>query len=72
MVFSVVYTVEAIIKLVVLQRDYFKDSWNQFDFVIVMASWIDFVLGYLEIASLGSSISVFRTFRIARVFRMIK
>ena len=70
--FSVVYTVEAIIKLLVLRRYYFKDNWNVFDFIIVVASWIDFILGYLEVVSLGDAISVFRTFRIARVFRMIK
>ena len=63
---------EAVIKLTVLRGVYFKDNWNSFDFIIVVASWVDFILGYFDVASLGDAISVFRTFRIARVFRMIK
>jgi hypothetical protein len=34
----VIFTIEAIIKLAALKCAYFKDSWNCFDFVVVIGS----------------------------------
>ena len=34
--FSGIFTLEAIIKIVALRSDYFRDSWNIFDFIIVV------------------------------------
>jgi len=38
--FNIIYTFEAAIKLVGCGSDYFRDNWNNFDFVIVIAAWI--------------------------------
>jgi hypothetical protein len=42
--FSVVYTFECIVKIIVYRSLYFKDSWNNFDFVVVLAAWIGFIV----------------------------
>jgi hypothetical protein len=41
--FSMIFTIEMIIKLLGLRLLYFKDKWNIFDFLIVLASWFDFL-----------------------------
>lgn len=35
LVFAIIFTVEAVIKLIAFDKKYFKDKWNVFDFVIV-------------------------------------
>jgi hypothetical protein len=42
--FTIVYTIEAIIKLYVFRKTYFRDGWNVFDFTIVVSAWIGFVI----------------------------
>jgi hypothetical protein len=41
--FNIIYTLEAIIKLIAFDCDYFKDGWNNFDFIIVIAAWFGFI-----------------------------
>jgi len=38
--FMAIFTVEAIIKLIAQKRLYFKDSWNLFDFIVVVCTAI--------------------------------
>ena len=72
-VFTIVFTFEAIIKITVQGKTYFKDGWNVFDFIIVVASCVDFTFGlYVGHENQSSTISVFRAFRVARLLRMIK
>ncbi|XP_055956481.1 sodium channel protein 1 brain [Patella vulgata] len=61
-VFTVVFTLEAILKITAFSKYYFKSGWNVFDLVIVIASLID--LGLEDIDGL----SVFRTFRLVSRF----
>lgn len=70
-IFSVIFILEAIIKIVALGFEYFKDSWNIFDFLIVIATIISTIL---ELATNmnGARATVVRAFRVARVFRIIK
>jgi hypothetical protein len=42
--FSIIYTIECIIKIVVYRSIYFKDSWNIFDFIVVLAAWLGFFI----------------------------
>ena len=42
--FNVLFTLEALLKLIVYSFDYFKDGWNLFDFIIVLGSWANFVI----------------------------
>ena len=64
-VFIAIFSIEAAIKLIGLGiKPYFSDSYNTFDFVIV-------VLSFAEIAmSGGGPLSVLRTFRLLRVLKL--
>ena len=39
-VFTVIYTVEFIVKVIAFKADYFKEGWNVFDFSIVISAWM--------------------------------
>jgi len=43
LVFNIIYTIEAGVKLIAFDKDYFKDGWNNFDFIIVIAAWFGFI-----------------------------
>ena len=45
--FTGIFLVEAIIKLYVYRRAYFKTAWNKFDFFVVVSSLIDLLLEFL-------------------------
>lgn len=72
LVFNVIYTIEAIIKLIAYNKDYFKDGWNVFDFIIVIAAWFGFISSQIEGFEIGSLTNVIRIFRISRIFKIIK
>ena len=68
-----IFTVEAMVKIIAQRLQYFKDSWNQFDFTVVFFTIVILVLNWTGV---GESVSIFgtilRTLRIGRVFRLIK
>lgn len=72
-VFVTIFTIEAIVKIIAQKKDYFTDSWNLFDFSVVVATLIILGLGWFGI---GEDIeimgTILRTLRIGRVFRLIK
>lgn len=72
-IFMVIFTVEAIIKIIAQKTNYFRDSWNLFDFTVVAGTIIILSLNW---AGVGDSIAILgtilRTLRIGRVFRLIK
>jgi hypothetical protein len=72
LVFNVIYTLEALIKLIAFGTGYFSEGWNNFDFVIVMAAWLGAAAGHLDGVDLGASTTVIRSFRISRIFKIIK
>jgi hypothetical protein len=57
-VFSAVFILEAVLKIICLNKYYFMNGWNVFDLVIVVASIVD--LGVENVQGL----SVLRTFRL--------
>ncbi|XP_072136499.1 voltage-dependent L-type calcium channel subunit alpha-1D-like [Mobula birostris] len=87
MVFTAVFTVEMVLKLIAFKpMGYFSDSWNVFDFLIVIGSIIDVVLGEIDPFSKttessptgvpgnseeNSRISI-TFFRLFRVMRLVK
>lgn len=62
-VFSGIFAVEAILKLIVYGRRYFKDRWNVFDFFVLILS-IGALTLYSASVKLGSAITVIRAFRL--------
>ncbi|XP_040007852.1 voltage-dependent L-type calcium channel subunit alpha-1D [Xiphias gladius] len=81
MIFTVVFTIEMIIKLLALRaHHYFIDPWNSFDALIVVGSVLDIAVsefsgggGHGEGGSKGESGKVSITFfRLFRVLRLVK
>lgn len=71
--FSIVFTIEAIIKLIAMRCNYFKEAWNQFDFIVVVGTWLVIAVMSLDLEiDLRILGTVLRTLRIGRVFRIVK
>jgi hypothetical protein len=45
--FTIVFLVEAGLKLFTYRLDYFKTAWNKFDFFVCCASLLDIAMGFL-------------------------
>jgi len=61
-----IFIIEVIVKIIAEGKqpwNYFKDSWNVFDFVIVAAAFMPFG---------GSSIAILRLLRLLRVLKLVK
>ncbi|BHF68878.1 hypothetical protein SprV_0301191900 [Sparganum proliferum] len=64
--FTVTFSLEALLKLVAVgSKMYFSDSWNRFDFVVVLFSLIE-----IPLTNIG--LSILRAFRLLRVFKLAK
>lgn len=42
-IFTAVFTIEMILKLIAFRLTYFRANWNKFDFVVVISSWVDII-----------------------------
>ncbi len=58
----VIFSIEIFIKLYVYKSSFFKDGWNNFDFILVAMSWIP----------TGGVFSSFRAFRVLRALRALR
>ncbi|KAK3250718.1 Caveolin-2 [Cymbomonas tetramitiformis] len=69
--FALIFTVEAVLKLIAFNpRQYFDDSWNRFDFAVVLLSIAGAFLTKLSSSNVPG-LSLLRIFRVSRVFRLI-
>merc|ERR1719183_2577115 len=75
-IFLGIYIIEMMLKMLGLGfKQYFKDPWNKFDFVLVMLSIVDVVLSSSsdgETPFPASVIRVLRLFRVVRILRIFK
>lgn len=66
------FILEAIIKLKAYGiRDYFKNKWNRFDFLILVLSLPTLLMGFFPIPD-TSSLLILRLFRLIRLARFLK
>uniref|UniRef100_A0A668A423 Voltage-dependent L-type calcium channel subunit alpha n=1 Tax=Myripristis murdjan TaxID=586833 RepID=A0A668A423_9TELE len=74
MIFTVVFTVEMVVKLLALRaHHYFIDPWNSFDALIVVGSVLDIAVSEFSGGGKGESGKVSITFfRLFRVLRLVK
>lgn len=75
--FTILFLIEAVIKIVALGTHYFKDNWNKFDLLIVLLSMTGLILDIRPASSLEENFSpvapvLARVFRVARVLRLAK
>lgn len=71
-IFVIIYTVEMVLKLIAFDKNYFKDNWCVFDFIIVVSAWIGIFLFQFFNIDIGVFSTIIRSFRIARVIKLIK
>jgi hypothetical protein len=73
LVFMVIFTIEAIIKIVSMKCSYFKESWNIFDFTVVIGTLVALIVSHSGLGiDLGMQVTLVRMLRIMRVLRIIK
>ncbi|CAB4001908.1 voltage-dependent N-type calcium channel subunit alpha-1B-like isoform X1, partial [Paramuricea clavata] len=66
------FTMEAALKLFAFKLSYFRDSWNVFDFIVVVGSILDTSLTFGKTYDLPFDPSMFRLFRAARLIKILK
>ena len=71
-IFTVIYTLEMVVMLAAKGKEYFKDAWCLFDFIIVVSAWVGIILLQVFNIDVGSISTIIRSFRIARVLKLIK
>lgn len=71
-VFTIIYTLEAILKIIGTRKFYFYKSWNIFDFVIVVFAWIGILMDELSTGESVIDPSILRSFRVFRVARILR
>ncbi|XP_041459338.1 voltage-dependent L-type calcium channel subunit alpha-1D-like isoform X6 [Lytechinus variegatus] len=73
-VFTAVFTVEFLLKIIAYKpKNYFRDYWNFFDFIIVLGSIIDIMIDMFS-GNDGKkqfSINFFRLFRVMRLIKLL-
>lgn len=71
--FTLIFTIEAVIKLFSLSKDYFSVSWNNFDLFIVIMSLPDLIIYFGDVgdvpgmSQLAGIIKIFRLVRLQDV-----
>ena len=73
-IFLLFFLMEAVVKIHTLGvRNYFRNAWNRFDFIIVMASVPSVLVTFIEIpdTSLLIILRLFRLIRLIRFFRFV-
>jgi hypothetical protein len=73
-VFSAIFTIEAAVKIWIMRTRYWSSGWNRFDFVLVVVTNALLVYTWLvpDAAKVGPLGQVVRSFRMARVVRLVK
>lgn len=72
LVFSVVFFIEACIKLLALGLKYFHDSSNRFDFAVVVGSTISTILPLFTNGKISPVANTLRAFRMGLAIRLMK
>lgn len=76
-IFTFIFVMEAIFKLFAFGKTYFNNSWNQFDFFVVVSSIFDILLKALEKVITGGGFlsvapQIARIMRVLRVTRILR
>ncbi|KAL4169649.1 hypothetical protein KRP22_010567 [Phytophthora ramorum] len=72
LIFTVLFVLEATIKIVGLGNYYWKESWNIFDFVVAIGSCFGMIYTWVDGNAVGSSAAMIRGVRVLRLIRLIQ
>jgi hypothetical protein len=70
--FACIFMIEVVIKLLAINKQYFKDNWNNFDFVVATGGFIAVVAKHINGVDGGTFISLLRVLRLGRIARLLK
>jgi len=71
-IFTLIFCLEAAIRIIALGiKNYFKDSWNTFDFFIALGSLVGIMINQLTTVQI-KGMTLIRAFRILRIARLLK
>ncbi|XP_047135700.1 voltage-dependent calcium channel type A subunit alpha-1 isoform X1 [Hydra vulgaris] len=68
--FTMLYFMEAFLKIIAYRLNYFKDLWNLFDLAVILGGLLDIILTLKNSKFLDPS--MFRLFRAARVMKLLR
>lgn len=76
-IFTIIFIFEAMFKLFAFGKSYFKNSWNKFDFFVVISSIFDILIKALQNVITGGGFlavapSIARIMRVLRVTRVLR
>ncbi len=77
-IFTGIFTVETILKLICFAGSFWYEAWNVFDFVIVLCSYVDIIFSNMAATSLRmlrigpQLLRVLRVLRVSRLLRLVK
>jgi hypothetical protein len=72
MAFSVIYTIEFILKVTALYADYFRDNWNILDFVVVICIWIGYGCEFIANEEMLTGLAVIRVLQVVRLLKLVR
>lgn len=67
-----VFTIEAVLKLMAMHRTYFWETWNIFDFIVVVATFLILIIGFLHLGDFAIQATILRSLRIGRLLKIIR
>jgi hypothetical protein len=71
-IFTIVFIVEAVLKLIAYGKSYFANAWNKFDFFVVASSIMDLLLSAMDSSALDSVKALPQLARVMRVLRVTR
>ena len=71
-VFTGIFVLEVAVKLIAYSSRYFRDSWNIFDFFIVVTSLVFITLNGLFELNIGTTMQVVRTLKLGRIWKLFR
>ncbi|XP_065647835.1 voltage-dependent L-type calcium channel subunit alpha-1D isoform X2 [Hydra vulgaris] len=68
--FTILFVIEAFVKIIAYKLNYFKDIWNLFDLALLLGGLLDIIFTYVK--QIGLDPTMFRLFRVARVLKLLR
>lgn len=72
-IFSFVFNMEMLLKLIALRNEYFHSNWNLFDMFIVLSADIGIILDLAGLnKNMSTAVTILRAFRILRIVKLLQ
>jgi hypothetical protein len=70
--FACIFMAEVVIKLLAIGPAYFKDNWNNFDFIVGVGGFATVVAKHVSGVNGGTFVSLLRVLRLGRIIRLLE